>query len=64
MFELMKRWMKRLREKIKLTEFEILNPENTKKFSGEKQTSSYGILNIIALTNTNDKHHTNTTLSN
>jgi hypothetical protein len=40
----MKRLMKRLRKKIKLTEIEILNPENTKKFSGEKQTSSYGIL--------------------
>jgi hypothetical protein len=36
--------MKRLRKKIKLAEIEILNPENTKKFSGEKQTSSYGIL--------------------
>jgi hypothetical protein len=62
--ELMKRLMKRSRKKIKLTEIEILNPENTKKFSGEKQTSSYGILKIIALTNTKDKHHTNTTLSN
>jgi hypothetical protein len=60
----MKIWMKRSREKIKLTEIEILNPENTKKFSGEKLTLSYGILNIIALTNTKDKHHTNTTLSN
>jgi hypothetical protein len=39
----MKRWMKRSKENIKLTEIEILNPENTKKFSGEKQTSSYGI---------------------
>jgi hypothetical protein len=38
----MKRLIKRSREKIKLTEIEILNPENTKKFSGEKQTSSYG----------------------
>jgi hypothetical protein len=60
----MKRLMKRSREKIKLMEIEILNSENTKKFSGVKQTSSYGILNIIALTNTKDKHHTNTTLSN
>jgi hypothetical protein len=32
----MKRLMKRSRKKIKLTEIEILNPENTKKFSGEK----------------------------
>jgi hypothetical protein len=32
----MKRLIKRLRKKIKLTEIEILNPENTKKFSGEK----------------------------
>jgi hypothetical protein len=40
----MKRLMKRLRKKIKLTKIEILNPENTKKFSGEKQTPSYGIL--------------------
>jgi hypothetical protein len=40
----MKRLMKRLRKKIKLTKIEILNPENTKKFSSEKQTSSYGIL--------------------
>jgi hypothetical protein len=62
--ELMKRLMKRSRKKIKLTEIEILNPENTKKFSGEKQTSSYGNLKIKALTNTKDKHHTNTTLSN
>jgi hypothetical protein len=62
--ELMKRLMKRSMKKIKLTEIEILNPENTKKFSGEKQTSSYGILNIITLTNTKDKHQTNTTLSN
>jgi hypothetical protein len=60
----MKRLMKWSREKIKLTEIEILNPENTKMFSGEKKTSSYGILNIIAFTNTKDKHHTNTTLSN
>jgi hypothetical protein len=35
--------MKRSRKKIKLTEIKILNPENTKKFSGEKQTSFYGI---------------------
>jgi hypothetical protein len=35
--------MKRSIEKIKLTEIEILNPENAKKFSREKQTSSYGI---------------------
>jgi hypothetical protein len=34
--ELMKRLMKRLRKKIKLTEIEILNPENTKKFFDEK----------------------------
>jgi hypothetical protein len=60
----MKRLMKRSRKKIKLTEIEILNPKNTKKFSDEKQTSSYGNLKIIALTNTKDKHHTNTTLSN
>jgi hypothetical protein len=60
----MKRLMKRSRKKIKLTEIKILNPENTKKFFGEKQTSSYGILKIISLTNTEDKHHTNTTLSN
>jgi hypothetical protein len=40
----MKRLIKRSIEKIKLTEIEILNPKNTKKFSGEKQTSSYGIL--------------------
>jgi hypothetical protein len=39
----MKRLMKRSREKIKLTKIEILNPENTKTFSGEKETSSYGI---------------------
>jgi hypothetical protein len=32
----MKRWMKRSRKKIKLTEIEILNPENTKKISDEK----------------------------
>jgi hypothetical protein len=32
----MKRWMKRSRKKIKLTEIEILNPENTKKNSDEK----------------------------
>jgi hypothetical protein len=32
----MKRWMKRSRKKIKLTEIENLNPENTKKFSDEK----------------------------
>jgi hypothetical protein len=32
----MKRLVKRSRKKIKLTEIEILNPENTKKFSGEK----------------------------
>jgi hypothetical protein len=60
----MKRLMKRSIEKIKLTEIEILNLENAKKFSGEKQTSSYGNLKIIALTNTKDKHHTNNTLSN
>jgi hypothetical protein len=36
--------MKRLRKKIKLTKIEILNLENTKKFSSEKQMSSYGIL--------------------
>jgi hypothetical protein len=60
----MKRLMKRSSEKIKLRKIEILNPENTKKFSGEKQTSSYGILKLIALANTKDKHHTNTTLSN
>jgi hypothetical protein len=34
--ELMKRLMKRSRKKIKLIEIEILNPENTKKFSDEK----------------------------
>jgi hypothetical protein len=34
--ELMKRLMKRSRKKIKLTEIEILNPENTKKISDEK----------------------------
>jgi hypothetical protein len=28
--------MKRSRKKIKLTEIEILNPENAKKFSDEK----------------------------
>jgi hypothetical protein len=28
--------MKRSRKKIKLIEIEILNPENTKKFSDEK----------------------------
>jgi hypothetical protein len=28
--------MKRSRKNIKLTEIEILNPENTKKFSDEK----------------------------
>jgi hypothetical protein len=32
----MKRLMKRSKKKIKLTEIEILNPENTKKFSDEK----------------------------
>jgi hypothetical protein len=32
----MKRLMKRSRKNIKLTEIEILNPENTKKFSDEK----------------------------
>jgi hypothetical protein len=32
----MKRLMKRSRKKIKFTEIEILNPENTKKFSDEK----------------------------
>jgi hypothetical protein len=32
----MKRLMKRSRKKIKLTKIEILNPENTKKFSDEK----------------------------
>jgi hypothetical protein len=32
----MKRLMKRSRKKIKLIEIEILNPENTKKISGEK----------------------------
>jgi hypothetical protein len=32
----MKRWMKRSRKKIKLTEIEILNPEIAKKFSDEK----------------------------
>jgi hypothetical protein len=32
----MKRLMKRLRKKIKLTEIENLNLENTKKFSDEK----------------------------
>jgi pyoverdine/dityrosine biosynthesis protein Dit1 len=61
-FGLMERLMKRFIEKIKLTEIEILNLENAKKFSDEKQSSSYGILKIIALTNTKDKHHTNTTL--
>jgi hypothetical protein len=40
----MERLMKISRKKIKLTEIEILNPENTKKFSDEKQTSSYGNL--------------------
>jgi hypothetical protein len=60
----MKRLMKRSSKKIKLTEIEILNPENAKTFSDQKQTSSYDILKIIALTNTKDKHHTNTTLSN
>jgi hypothetical protein len=60
----MKRLMKRSREKIKLTEIEILNPEIVKKFSDENKSSSYGILKIIALTNTKDKHHTNSTLSN
>jgi copper homeostasis protein CutC len=34
--ELMKRLMKRSRKKIKIMEIEILNPENTKKFSDEK----------------------------
>jgi hypothetical protein len=34
--ELMKRLIKISRKKIKLTEIEILNPENTKKFSDEK----------------------------
>jgi hypothetical protein len=60
----MKRLIKRSRKKIKLIEIKILNPENTKKFFDDKETSSYGILKIIALTNTKDKHHTNTTLSN
>jgi hypothetical protein len=32
----MKRLMKRSRKNIKLTEIEILNPENAKKNSGEK----------------------------
>jgi hypothetical protein len=32
----MKRLMKKSRKKIKLIEIEILNPENTKKFSDEK----------------------------
>jgi hypothetical protein len=32
----MKRLMKRSIEKIMLTEIEILNPENTKKFFDEK----------------------------
>jgi hypothetical protein len=32
----MKRLMKRSRKKIKLTEIEILNPENAKKKSDEK----------------------------
>jgi hypothetical protein len=32
----MKRWMKGSRKKIKLKKIEILNPENTKKFSDEK----------------------------
>jgi hypothetical protein len=32
----MKRWMKRSRKKIKLTEIGILDPENTEKFSDEK----------------------------
>jgi hypothetical protein len=32
----MKRLMKRSRKKIKLIEIEILNLENTKKFSDEK----------------------------
>jgi hypothetical protein len=32
----MKRLMKRSKKKIKLTEIEILNPENTRKISGEK----------------------------
>jgi hypothetical protein len=32
----MKRLMKRSIEKIKLTEIGILNPENAKKFFGEK----------------------------
>jgi hypothetical protein len=32
----MERLMKRSIEKIKLMEIEILNPENTKKFSDEK----------------------------
>jgi hypothetical protein len=32
----MKRWMKRSRKKIKLTEIRILDPENTEKFSDEK----------------------------
>jgi hypothetical protein len=32
----MKRLMKRSKKKIKLTEIEILNPDNTKKFSDEK----------------------------
>jgi hypothetical protein len=34
--ELIKRLMKRSRKKIKLTEIENLNPENTKKFFDEK----------------------------
>jgi hypothetical protein len=34
--ELMKILMKISRKNIKLTEIEILNPENTKKFSDEK----------------------------
>jgi hypothetical protein len=53
----MKILMKRSIEKIKLTKIEILNPENAKKFSGEKKTSSYGILKPFALTNTKSKHH-------
>jgi hypothetical protein len=32
----MKRLMKRSRKNIKLTEIEILNPENAKKISDEK----------------------------
>jgi hypothetical protein len=32
----MKRLMKRSRKKIKLTEIEILNPENAKKISDKK----------------------------